>query len=240
VIKFSKTGAFIMQIGKAGTMGTADSTTALNRPAAVAVDDAANEVYVADTGDHRIRRVRREHGRLQTRVGRIRRKRRWTPRWPLTIRAHRRRASSATHLREDRQGRHGLRLRQGQRPHPVFDKTGKSRRKCWSRKTTTGEGSVSDIAFSADAQQRFLYVAASRTNGVGARSRVARDGVAGGRGAATRVCSTGSTASRSIRKGNLYTAKTYEGKRCRVQLQGLGVAPPMNSDEGCSRKRGTV
>jgi len=31
-----------------------DSQTTLNRPAAVAVDAAANEVFVADSGNHRI------------------------------------------------------------------------------------------------------------------------------------------------------------------------------------------
>ena len=35
-------------------MDGADSQTTLNRPAAVAVDAAANEVYVADSGNHRI------------------------------------------------------------------------------------------------------------------------------------------------------------------------------------------
>jgi DNA-binding beta-propeller fold protein YncE len=48
VLKFSRTGEFLLQIGKAGAPGDNDSTTALNRPAGTAVDLAANEVYVAD------------------------------------------------------------------------------------------------------------------------------------------------------------------------------------------------
>ena len=48
VLKFSRKGEFLLQIGKAGAPGGNDSTTALNRPAGVAVDVAANEVYVAD------------------------------------------------------------------------------------------------------------------------------------------------------------------------------------------------
>ncbi len=48
ILKFSRAGKFLLQIGKAGEPGANDSKTALNRPAAVAVDAAANEVYVAD------------------------------------------------------------------------------------------------------------------------------------------------------------------------------------------------
>ena len=52
--KFSGTGQFLLQIGAPGKMEGPDSQTTLNRPAAVAVDDAANEVYVADSGNHRV------------------------------------------------------------------------------------------------------------------------------------------------------------------------------------------
>ena len=55
VLKFSKTGAFLLQIGKAGQPGDDESATALNRPAGVSVDAAASEVYVADGfGNHRV------------------------------------------------------------------------------------------------------------------------------------------------------------------------------------------
>ena len=51
MLKFSKTGQFLLQIGKPGQT-TGDD--ALDKPAAVAVDTTANEVYVADTGRNRI------------------------------------------------------------------------------------------------------------------------------------------------------------------------------------------
>jgi DNA-binding beta-propeller fold protein YncE len=50
VLKFSPTGEFLLQIGKAGELGSVESQTRLNYPAAVAVDTAANEVFVADGG----------------------------------------------------------------------------------------------------------------------------------------------------------------------------------------------
>ncbi len=54
VLKFGRDGRYLMTIGTPGKMDGPDSQNTLNRPAAVAVDDAANEVYVADSGNHRI------------------------------------------------------------------------------------------------------------------------------------------------------------------------------------------
>ena len=54
VLKFSRDGKFLLQIGAPGKMDGPDSQTTLNRPSAVAFDAAANEVFVADTGNRRI------------------------------------------------------------------------------------------------------------------------------------------------------------------------------------------
>src|SRR5207247_7645544 len=53
VLKFSKDGKFLLQIGKGGKTEGSDSTTGFNRPAALAVD--GGELYVADGfGNHRV------------------------------------------------------------------------------------------------------------------------------------------------------------------------------------------
>jgi DNA-binding beta-propeller fold protein YncE len=54
ILKFTRDGKFLLQIGEPGKMDGPDSKTTLNRPSAVAVDNAANEVFVADTGNRRI------------------------------------------------------------------------------------------------------------------------------------------------------------------------------------------
>jgi DNA-binding beta-propeller fold protein YncE len=54
VIKFSRDGKFLLQIGTPGKLEGPDSQTTLNRPSAVAYDASANEVFVADTGNRRI------------------------------------------------------------------------------------------------------------------------------------------------------------------------------------------
>src|SRR6267154_6197609 len=55
VLKFTRTGKFVMQIGHAGPSKGSNDTTQLGRPADIAVDLPANEIYVADGyGNHRI------------------------------------------------------------------------------------------------------------------------------------------------------------------------------------------
>ena len=62
VLKFSKTGQFLLQIGKPG-LTTGDD--ALGKPSAVAVDAAANEVFIADTGNRRIAVFDSETGKFK-------------------------------------------------------------------------------------------------------------------------------------------------------------------------------
>jgi len=47
-------GKFVKQIGMPGKIEGADSTTTLNRPSHIEVDAAANEIYVADSGNRRV------------------------------------------------------------------------------------------------------------------------------------------------------------------------------------------
>ena len=48
VLKFTPDGKFLQQIGKAGSTGGSNSPTQLGQPAQMAIDEAANELYVAD------------------------------------------------------------------------------------------------------------------------------------------------------------------------------------------------
>jgi DNA-binding beta-propeller fold protein YncE len=50
VLKFTRAGRFVLQIGRSGEPGQVDSQTRLNRPAAAVADAATNEVFVADGG----------------------------------------------------------------------------------------------------------------------------------------------------------------------------------------------
>jgi sugar lactone lactonase YvrE len=48
VVKFTRDGKFLLQIGKSGKRGGSNDQTTLGGPAAVEVDASANEVYIAD------------------------------------------------------------------------------------------------------------------------------------------------------------------------------------------------
>ena len=134
----------------------------LDRPADVAVDSAANEVYVADGGDEPAhRRVRREHGRVQAAVD--------ADTAPTFGRL------SCVALSKDGQvyvcDRKNNRIQ-------VFKKDGTFVKEGIVSKTTTMHGSVWDIAFSSDAAQRYLFVADGQDEkDLHARSHVARDAV---------------------------------------------------------------
>src|SRR6185503_18946156 len=55
ILKFSRDGKFLQQIGKPGTADGSASKTSFNRVANVEFDAAANELYVADGyGNHRV------------------------------------------------------------------------------------------------------------------------------------------------------------------------------------------
>ena len=48
VLKFTAEGKFLLQIGKPGTSGGSNATDQLGRPAHMDVDEAADEIYIAD------------------------------------------------------------------------------------------------------------------------------------------------------------------------------------------------
>ena len=97
-------------------------------------------------------------------------------------------------------------------------------------KSTLGEGSVWDVAFSNDPQQRFLYVADGSDQKVWVLRRDTLDVVssvgAGGRWPG-HFYGVGNIAVDS--KGNLYTGETYEGKRLQKFIyKGVGTVAGAN------------
>jgi DNA-binding beta-propeller fold protein YncE len=198
VLKFSRTGEFLLQIGKAGTPGDNDSTTGLNKPAGVSVDAAGSEVYVADGfGNRRLVVFDATTGAYKRHWGRAGD----TPFASVTCAKV---AKDGTVYVCDR----------GNNRVVAFDKTGKLLKEGVVSATTKGTGSVWDVAFSNDAQQRFLYVADGHDQKV---FILRRDTLAvvgsfgdGGRYPGT-FYSVGSVAVDS--KGNVYTGENLEGKR---------------------------
>lgn len=197
VLKFSNKGQFLLQIGKAGQTGDKTSQTSLDRPADVAVDTTANEVYVADGGasqrivvfDATTGAYKRHWGGHGTDFARV----------------------SCVALSKDGQvyvcDRKNNRIQ-------VFKKDGTFVKEGVVSKDTKLAGSVWDVAFSNDAQQRQLFVADGQDNRIFVLDRttlaeISSFGGGGGWPGSFRL--VGSVGMDS--KGNLYTGETFEGKR---------------------------
>jgi DNA-binding beta-propeller fold protein YncE len=215
VLKFSSDGKFLLQIGQAGKPGDSASTTGLNRPASVEVDPAANELYVADGAANRRIVV------FDANTGAY--KRHWGaygakpddsamgPYDPNAAPAKQFRSPSCVRLAKD--GSVYVCDRQNDRIQ-VFKKDGTFIKEGFVSKTTMGNGSVWDIAFSNDPQQQFLYVADGQDQKVFILRRDTLETVGsigdGGRWPGY-FYGVGSVAVDS--KGNVFTGETFEGKR---------------------------
>ena len=226
LLKFSRAGKFLLQIGKPGKSEGSNSETTLNRPLALDVDSAGNEVYVADGA------VNRRIVVFDATTGAY--KRHWGaygqkpddgsigPYDPKAEPAKQFRTVSCVKLARD--GSVYVCDRQNNRIQ-VFKKDGTFVKEAFVSKATLGDGAVWDVAFSNDAQQRFLYVADGQDQKVFILRRDTLDIVSsfgGGGRYPGYFFGVGSVAVDS--KGNVYTGETYEGKRLqRFVFKGTGA-----------------
>jgi DNA-binding beta-propeller fold protein YncE len=215
VLKFTRAGKFLLQIGQAGKPGGNDSKIGLHRPTAVDVDSAANEVYVADgVANRRIVVFDATSGAY---------KRHWgaygqppgeadpapyNPNGPPS-----RQFSTVSCVKVSGDGLVYVCDRRNDRIQ-VFRKDGTFVKESFVSKTTMGEGSVWDVAFSRDPQQRFLFVADGQDQRVFVLDRTTLAVVSsfggGGRWPGG-FYGVGSVAVDS--RGNVYTGENLEGKR---------------------------
>jgi hypothetical protein len=233
VLKFTRDGRYLMTIGTPGKMEGPDSQTTLNRPSAIAVDGSTNEVYVADMGNRRVVVFDADNGSY---------KRHWfaygekaagtapTGYNPADPPAKSFRDITCIEIARD--GMVYVCDKSSNRIQ-VFDKSGKFIKEGFVAKNTLGgvvagtfgvinaAGAVWDVAFSQDAQQRYLFVA----DGVNKKVRIlTRDNL-------TEVGSIGSGGRypgqflvvNSVAvdsQGNLYTGETHHGKRVQKFVPG--------------------
>jgi DNA-binding beta-propeller fold protein YncE len=226
VLKFARDGKFLLQIGAPGKMEGPDSQTTLNRPAAVAVDAAANEVYVADSGNHRIVVFDADSGSYKRHWGAYGEKPTAAGGGvydPGASPARQFRDVSCVEIAKD--GMVYVCDRASNRIQ-VFQKDGKFVKEGIVSKETKGTtvagqfgavssfGSAWDLAFSNDAQQRFVYVADGHDKKVIVlqRDSLAPVGSFGSGGRlAGQFLAVGSIAADS--RGNVYTGEQHHGKR---------------------------
>ena len=230
VLKFSKDGKFLLQIGKNGASKGNKDTANLSRPAEVEVDIAANEVYVADGyGNRRVivydadkgtfKRMWGAYGKPPTDDPNVT----YDPAKPLSQNWQTVHCAS---LAND--GLVYVCDRVNDRIQ-VFKKDGTYIKEAQIAKRTLGDGVTFDIAFSKDKEQRLMYVADGANHRVWQLLReplqvlnhIGNGGRYPGQFYATHNVSLDS-------KGNLYTVETYTGARVqKFTYKGLAaVAKP--------------
>lgn len=195
ILKFTRDGKFVMQIGKPGDVGARDSQTQLDKPADVFVD--GNELYVADGGTHQRVVV------FDATTGAF--KRQWRGNG-----GDFQRISSITVSKD---GMVYVGDRKGNKVQ-IFKKDGSFVKELEVAKGTTANGSVWDVFVSNDPAQRWLFVADGQNSTVRvfSRSTLKPAGTIGDGGRwPGRFYAVNNLAMDS--KGNLYTGEGYEGKR---------------------------
>ncbi len=230
VLKFSKDGKFLLQIGKNGASKGNKDTANLNNPAEVEVDMAANEVYVADGyGNRRVivydadkgtfKRMWGAYGKPPTDDPNVP----YDPAAPLSTNW---RTVHCASLAND--GLVYVCDRVNNRIQ-VFRKDGTYIKEAQVAKRTLGDGVAFDIAFSKDPQQRLMYLADGANHRIWQMLRdplqvlnhIGNGGRYPGQFYAVHNVHLDS-------KGNIYTVETYTGARLqKFAYKGLGaVAKP--------------
>ncbi len=217
LLKFTPQGQFLQQIGKAGSTGGSNSQTQLGRPAHLVIDEAASEVYVADgyqnrriiVFDSKTGAYKRHWGAYGAREPSDDKLPAYDPKAPLLKQF----ANPVHCVRLSNDGLVYVCDRANDRIQ-IFRKDGTFVREFRVAPETRQNGTVWDLVFSSDPQQRFLFVADGANGHVYVVSRETGDTLAqwGRHGRqAGQFKWVHNIAIDS--KGNLYTAEVGHGRR---------------------------
>jgi DNA-binding beta-propeller fold protein YncE len=241
ILKFTREGKFIKQFGFPYANAGSNDLWAFNKVAKVFVDEPNNEAYVADGyTNKRVAVIDTETGKIKRYWGAYGNKPddtnmgRYNPDAPLDQQF--RNPVHCADLSKD-----GF-VYVCDRPNDrlqVFTKDGKFVKETIIKKQTLGDGSVWDIAFSKDPEQKYLFMADGANEKIYVYDRQSltdpkKEGEMltsfgdGGRQPGE-FYAVHSIAIDS--KGNLYTTETYEGKRLQKFVY-KGLAPVTKTDQG--------
>ena len=216
VLKFTREGKFLLQVGHSGRNAGSNDRENFWRAAKVSVDPAMNEAYVADGyGNKRVAVLDADTGAFKRYWGAYGNKPddanlgTYDPDAPRA-----KQFRSPVHCADiSRDGLIYVCDRANDRIQ-VFRRDGTFVQEGLVAPRTRGDGSVWDVAFSRDPQQRFLYVADGRNERVYVLLRENLQPLTSfGDGGRQPGQFFGVHSIATDSKGNVYTAETYEGKR---------------------------
>ena len=232
-LKFTADGKFLLQIGRQGMNGGSNDTANLGRPAKTFVDQAANEVYIADGYlNKRVIVFDADTGQYKRHWGAYGKTPDDTDFGPYQPEApppaQFRNPVHCSEVSVD--GLVYVCDRRNDRIQ-VFQKDGTFVKEAFVQRTTLASGSTWDIAFSRDPEQRFLYVPNGSDEEVNILLRETLEVVSKfGTGGRWPGQFYGVHSIATDRAGNIYTTETYEGKRIqKFVYKGLGPARAIQS-----------
>ena len=216
ILKFTHDGKFLMQIGRPLQAVNSSATDHFGRVAKIAFDPAANEAYIADGyGNKRVAVIDMTTGKIKRFWGAYGRAPsdsnlgRYSPDAPPAPQFR-----NPVHCAEPSTDGHVYVCDRVNDRIQVFRKNGSFVREQRIAPLTLGDGSVWDIAFSRDPQQKYLYLADGKNERIYVLDRQSLailttfgdGGRQPGQFFAVHSIATDS-------RGNIYTTETYEGKR---------------------------
>jgi hypothetical protein len=232
IMKFTQDGKLLMQIGKPGASKGSNDVENLRLPAKIFVDKNTNEVYVADGyGNHRVIVFDADSGKYKRHWGAYGNKPEDANLGPYN--------PDAPPAQQFRNPVHCAELSNDGLVYvcdrvndriQVFKKDGTFVKEVFIAKRTLGDGSVWDIAFSKDPQQKFLYLVDGANEKIYVMQRDSLEILTsfgdGGRQPG-QFYAVHSIATDS--KGNIYTTETYRGQRVqRFLYKGLGTVAKLD------------
>jgi len=234
VLKFTRDGKFLMQIGKPNSSKGSNDIANLRLPAKTFLDRETNELYVADGyGNHRVIVFDAETGKYKRHWGAYGHKPddvdlgRYDPKAPPAQQF--RNPVHCADLSRDRLlyvcDRVNNRIQ-------VFKPDGTFVKEAFFNRETLGSGSAWDVAFSRDGQQKFLYLADGENSKVHVILRETLELLTSfGEGGRQPGEFYGVHSLATDSKGNLYTTETYRGQRVQRFVY-MGLAPVTKKDQG--------
>src|SRR3984893_1394730 len=234
ILKFTQDGQFLMQIGKPNSSKGSNDVENLRLPAKTFIDKQTNEVFVADGyGNHRVIVYDADTGKYKRHWGAYGNKPddadlgKYNPDAPPAQQF--RNPVHCADLSVDRLlyvcDRVNDRI-QVFKPDGTFVKEG------FIAKRTLGSGSAWDIAFSKDAQQKYIYLTDGENDRIHILSRDTLEVLTTfGEGGRQPGEFYGPHSIATDSKGNIYTTETYRGQRVQKFVY-KGMGPVTKEDQG--------
>jgi len=234
ILKFTQDGKFLMQIGKPSSSKGSNDVENLRLPAKTFIDPKTNEVYVADGyGNHRVIVFDADTGKYKRHWGAYGHKPDDTNLGPYN--------PDAPPAQQFRNPVHCAELTHDNLLYvcdrvndriQVFHPDGTFIKEMFYNKETRGSGSVWDIAFSKDPQQKYIYLADGENDRVHIIDRDSLELLTTfGEGGRQPGEFYGVHSIATDSKGNIFTTETYRGQRVQ-KFTYKGLAPVTKKDQG--------